>query len=209
VGGSRVRMPWPAFWRLRRTLGGFAATPPMSERKPETDSVDVVAFARQGATQRGDWPLTEMPRLLDSVKAAPASAAARWEAQGILVPVTGGEAEIWLHLRGSTTVELQCQRCLQGVVEEVVVDRRFRFVRDEAAAAKLDEESEDDVLVLPQRLDLIELLEDEFILALPLVPMHETCPQPLVAPAQADFAEEEAAPNPFAALAALRTRKAP
>ena len=181
----------------------------MSERKPEVQAVDVVAFTRQGATLQGDWPLAEMPRLLASIKSAPEAAPARWEAQGSQVPVIGGEAEIWLHLQGTATVELQCQRCLQGVVEAVTVDRRFRFVRDEAAAARLDEESEDDVLVMPQRLDLMELLEDEFILALPLVPMHEACPQPLLAPGQAEAPEAAAAPNPFAALAALRTRKAP
>jgi len=103
---------------------------------------------------------------------------------------------------------LQCQRCLQSVSEALSVARSFRFVRDEAAAAKLDEESEDDVLVLPPRLDLMELLEDEFILGLPIVPMHDECPKPLVAPG-APSEVEEPAPNPFAALAALRTRKEP
>jgi uncharacterized protein len=96
------------------------------------------------------------------------------------------------------------------------VDRRFRFVRTEAEAARLDEDSDDDVLVLEPRLDLAELLEDEFILALPIVPMHDSCPQPLLTPAQPGLRPGVAAqdanatqaerPNPFAALAALRKK---
>ena len=41
----------------------------------------------------------------------------------------------------------------------------------------------------------------ELILALPLVPRHESCPQPLPVPAAEP---EEPAPNPFAALSRLR-----
>jgi uncharacterized protein len=92
----------------------------------------------------------------------------------------------------------------------VTVDRRFRFVAGDDEAARLDEESEDDVLVLQARLNLLELLEDELILALPLVPRHATCPEPLLAPAGGEpegMPDEEPAPNPFAVLAALRGRK--
>jgi len=102
-------------------------------------------------------------------------------------------------------VPLQCQRCLQTMTQTLRVDRRFRFVRNEEQAAELDEESDDDVLALPTRLDLVALLEDELILALPIVPRHDSCPQPLPIQPAAE-ADEEAAPHPFAALAALRGR---
>jgi uncharacterized protein len=143
-----------------------------------------------------------MERLRAGLGAAPTSAAA-WQAQGLRVPVTGGEAETWLHLQAQAEVPLQCQRCLQPMTEVLAVDRRFRFVRSEDEAARLDETSEHDVLVLQPRLDLQNLLEDELILALPIVPRHGVCPQPLplAAAAQADVA-----PHPFAALAALRGR---
>ena len=85
------------------------------------------------------------------------------------------------------------------------MSRWFRFVRDEDQAAELDMDSEDDVLSLPRHLDLRELMEDELLLELPVVPRHEECPEPLP-PANID--EEEAPsqerPNPFAALAALK-----
>ena len=73
-------------------------------------------------------------------------------------------------------------------------------------AAEIDADSEDDVLVLTRALNMHELVEDELILSLPLVPMHETCPRPLVAPA-AEAAEVEERPNPFAALAALKRKE--
>jgi hypothetical protein len=118
-------------------------------------------------------------------------------------PVAGGDPEIWLHLMAHAEVVLQCQRCLQPTLERLTVDRRFRFVRNEDEAARLDEESEDDVLALPERLDLEELLEDELILGLPLVPRHGQCQHPLPMRA-ADPGADDEAPNPFAALAALR-----
>ena len=63
---------------------------------------------------------------------------------------------------------------------ELAVDRVFRFARNDEEAAELDEVSEDeDVLALGRPLDLLSLVEDELIMALPIVPRHEACPQPL------------------------------
>ena len=76
----------------------------------------------------------------------------------------------------------------------------------EDAAAQLDADSEDDVLALTRALDLHELIEDELLLTLPLVPRHEVCPQPLPMVANADppSGDEAERPNPFAALQALK-----
>jgi len=42
------------------------------------------------------------------------------------------------------------------------------------------------------------------LLALPLVPRHEVCPEPLVVPSAAEATDGDDAPNPFAVLAALK-----
>jgi uncharacterized protein len=84
------------------------------------------------------------------------------------------------------------------------VDRWLRFVADEAQAEALDADSEDDVLVLARFTDLVELIEDEFLLALPIVPRHEVCPEPLPLPHSDAEAVEQEQPHPFAALAALK-----
>ena len=170
-------------------------------------AVDLLACCRNGATLQGEWPQAGMARLAASLHgAAPGAATVRWTATGSLRPVAGGEAEVWLHLCAATVVSLTCQRCLQPQDEALQIDRRFRFVRGEDEAARLDEMSEDDVLELPPRLDLHDLVEDELLLAMPLVPRHPRCPTPLPLPDDLD-APEEPAPNPFAALAALRRRK--
>jgi uncharacterized protein len=101
----------------------------------------------------------------------------------------------------------ECQRCLQPVTVDIDVDRHFVFVADEATAAARDEDSEDDWLVLERSLDLHELVEDELLLGLPLVPRHERCPNPLAVDVmvggERPSAEDET-PNPFGALAALK-----
>jgi uncharacterized protein len=176
----------------------------MKERGLDPLSVDVSALCKQGAELHGRWPLAGLQRLAESLGAA-TDASVAWAVQGSVVPVAGAEAEVWLALNASAEVPLLCQRCLQPFNEGLVVDRRFRFVRHEEEAARLDEESEDDVLVLPARMNLRELVEDELILALPIVPRHALCPSPLPLPADSPGADEPAA-NPFAALAALRGR---
>jgi uncharacterized protein len=175
---------------------------------PDSRIVEVLGFSRVAGERSGQLPLAELARLADSLLKVDAAAQVDWAAQGYQLPVIGGAPEVWLHLQARTAVELQCQRCLQPMQDDLQVDRRFRFVRTEAEAVKLDEASEDDVLVLTPRLDLTELIEDELILALPIVPMHAACPEPLQ-PAPVDAPVVEDRPNPFAALAALRKKSRP
>lgn len=185
--------------------------------------LNVANFAADAQQAEGDWAIAELPRLADSecpldagspLKAAadasrsPPRAAAdlarrvRWHAIGSLRPV-GGEQQVWLHLLADAELVLQCQRCLQPLAEHVDVDRHFRFVGDEDTAAALDDEIEDEVLALPKALNLRDLVEDEMLLGLPLVPRHDVCPETI--PMQfgdIELVEEKA--NPFAGLAALK-----
>ena len=171
--------------------------------------LDVAALCRLGQVVEGEWPLAEMTRLTDSLAAPAGDEQVRWRAAGRVQPVAGAPQR-WLDLRAGADVTLQCQRCLQPLPQRLDVDRRFRFVDDEDEAARLAEESDDDVLALARRFDLHALVEDELILALPLVPRHDACPLPLPAAAP-DAAGEGApeAPHPFAALARLRKTDTP
>lgn len=176
-------------------------------KDPDIHALDLPALCRHGQTLQGQLPLATMTRLAASLFEAPtAEEAVAWSAQASLLTVAGSEAQMWLALQAQTQVQLQCQRCLQPMAHPLTLDRRLRFVRDEDEAARLDEESDDDVLALPPRLDLAALLEDELILALPLVPRHEQCSQPLPQADEAATGSEDEAPHPFAALAALRRR---
>ena len=180
----------------------------MPERVFNPRRLDVAAFARAGATLQGQWPLASLERLAAcAVPGAPAVRVA-WSAAGSMRPAPGAPAEVWVHLSGSVQLPLQCQRCLQALDSQIVAEARFRFVPGEDEAARLDAEAEEDVLSLSRELDLQALLEDELLLALPLVPRHERCPQPLASLAGwADEAQGTAVPaHPFAGLAALRKR---
>lgn len=168
--------------------------------------LDLDRLADESAALAGDWPLSDLQRLLADAAAA-GDARMHWALRAERRAVPGAAAMPWLHLEARATLRLTCQRCLQPVDEPLAAQRSFRFVADEATAEREDEEAEEDVLALPARgrLDLLPLLEDELILALPLVPRHAQCPDPL--PVPADDLEEPPAEHPFAALAALKTHK--
>jgi uncharacterized protein len=101
---------------------------------------------------------------------------------------------------------MQCQRCLTPVLETVKADRSFRFVADEATAAALDDEVEEDILVISRDFDALSLIEDELILSLPLVPLHEVCPEALpMSAADPEFEAAAQRPNPFGVLAGLKS----
>ena len=181
----------------------------MSDLQPNPHRLDVRTFARSAGLLQGQLPLTGLQRLalslLPSAPGEPPPPPVTWRAEGTQRQVSGGEPELWLALQANAQVVLECQRCLQPLMLPLAVDRRFRFVPGEDEAARIDEDSDDDVLALPTSLNLPDFIEDELILALPLVPRHETCPQPLVmSAADPEALAEDDEPHPFAALAALR-----
>ncbi len=169
--------------------------------------LDVSAFAQAGATLRGNDLLSNYERLLEECDGQGADRQVQWEARGAQQSDASGHARIWLHLSAQVSLPLTCQRCLGPADIRVEVARDFRFVATEAQAEAEDEEAEEDVLVLNRDFDLQALVEDELLMALPLVPRHEACPTEVkLAIQDADFeAAQEAQPKPFAVLAGLKT----
>ena len=168
-------------------------------------SVDVAAFAKQAVEASGSWALATLDRLCLEAHADGKPAASeqlQWRATGESRTRRGGAPEVWLHLEGEAQLALVCQRCLQPVHAALQAHRSFQFVAGEEQAAAIDADSEDDVLALTRTLDLIELLEDELLLALPLVPRHDACTQPLTVREDGVVFEERA--HPFAALGDLQ-----
>lgn len=171
--------------------------------------LDVSAFIADAGQLAGHWPGSSLQRLAD-LQTPPQDGALDdvvWQAAGEQLAVAGGEAELWLQLQAQAPVWLTCQRCLQPFSVPLEINRRIRFVQGEARAEALDAEIEDDVLALSKALDLRDLMEDELLLALPIVPRHDQCPQPLpvalgTAAAPDDLPERE---HPFAALQRLKS----
>ena len=171
--------------------------------------LDVKAFAQAGARLEGHESLLAYERLAQEAQGLHPDLRVDWEAVGALVAPAAGTSQIWLHLRAHGMFPMHCQRCLGTVDVPLDVDRSFRFVADESTAEALDDECEEDLLVLSREFDLHALIEDELLMALPMVPMHEHCPEAVPMESESEDFEDANAqkPNPFAALAALRTGK--
>jgi len=101
----------------------------------------------------------------------------------------------------STKVQLRCQRCLEPVTLEVQSQCSYALLAPSKDPSTVPAQHE--VLELSDSLALAELIEDELLLALPLVPAHELgqCQMP-----SWNNPQEEAVskPNPFSVLAQLR-----
>lgn len=182
-------------------------SPSMRERQANPRALRVEPLCKESGRLQGSWPLAALTRLAEGVVAA-ADGSVRWALEGSTKQPAGSAVQLWVHLTAQAVVPLQCQRCLGPLAQHLHVDRSIRFVHGEDLAAKLDEETEDDVMSLPAALDVQDLVEDELILALPIVPRHEdACPQPLASEAVQTIAEAVPAskqPHPFAALAVLK-----
>ena len=174
--------------------------------------LDVVAFAAVGGELTGTIGAGAMPRLA-AATLPPEDGSPRpdvqWRATGERLPLDGAGVQPSLLVNAASDVTLECQRCLRPMRVALRAERRIFFVEGEDAAAALDGEAEDDVLALTPALDLPMLLEDELLLALPLVPRHEVCPEPLARAFRDETDAPEAAEHPFAALAALKQGSRP
>lgn len=196
-------------------------------------ALDVFEFARSGRQAAGGLRISQLPRLSNEV---PADAREReasftWQAEGSTQPELqddGSEApQPYLRLAVHGSAWLECQRCLAPYEQSFDVDATYRLVEteEEAEAYPLDDD-ELDVIVGSRQFDLVDLIEEELLLSLPLVPKHDVCPQvheSLSSGAGGELAGEagEAGeqssdegeggkdgeggkPNPFAALEALK-----
>lgn len=168
-------------------------------------ALDVRAFAEAGVELSGQSMLGDFERLLAETQGRGAGLPLAWAVRGELRNPHHVQPDVWLHLQASGLVPLTCQRCLAPVDVPMAVDRSFRFVADEATAEAEDDACEEDLLVIRRDFDLPGLIEDEFLMELPLVPLHETCPEPVrLSAVDPDFEVESPQENPFAVLARLK-----
>lgn len=183
------------------------------------EKLDVAGFIDDQAELSGVVPVSSMPRLAESLAAEAQADALQvsWSMRGWLEPQRAGQPHRWLAIEAHAELPWTCQRCLTPVILPLQVERSIRWVADEAAAAALDAELDDDVLALVRQLDALSLIEDELIMEAPLVPRHDECPVQVImstdelAGSDADPAsqgaesdEATARENPFAVLAKLK-----
>ena len=167
----------------------------MSQQPVQLSALDAYRFARESGTLAGRLNLAELPRLADVLASQAGTVSYR------LAGFLGEREQARLRLQVSGTLQVLCQRCLGAVEETLAIDNRLELAP--ADSAPTQEELEDDSLdVLPVTgaLNVVELVEDEILLALPTAPRHVACDLPVTDGA-------DAVPHPFAALAALKQRE--
>lgn len=110
----------------------------------------------------------------------------------------------FVELRLQAELPLLCQRTLERFLYPVRLVQRLGLVTDESQEAALPEGMEPVQPGPGGELHPAELVEDELLLAVPVVPIN-----PASTPIQADWPAggEVGKPNPFAALAALKAQK--
>ncbi len=171
---------------------------PMFGDLPERVAPDQLLAA--GGRLQGAVALDRMARLAGTLQSEPpAGNAAHADLRLILDP----QGQYWLQGRIQARLALRCERC-QGPLEwPIEVKLSLRIVASEADAADLAEDVE--YVVAADSLNIHELIEDELILALPIVPRH---PQGTKCGDQArtgPVAESGERDSPFAILKTLKT----
>ncbi|MDR5779971.1 YceD family protein [Caballeronia sp. LZ065] len=196
-------------------------------------ALDVFEFATSGTQAAGALRISQMPRMLAEVPADVSDASGglaageedtvfTWQAEGSTQPELqddGVEApQPYLRLAVHGSVWLRCQRCLSPYSQHLDVDATYRIVATEEEADEFPlDDDEVEVIVGSRQFDLVDLIEEELLLSLPLVPKHTVCPEvheSLLsgsAEGSADDESEESSaaeaadkPNPFAVLEKLK-----
>src|SRR5699024_9170986 len=144
--------------------------------------IDPMEFARLGIRGvrilNGQRQTLEFIRLCQGLPSQQ-QGAIDWEISGTYEQATGFA---WLDIKASGSVLLTCQRCLQPFEYNLQVANSLRLLSSEAQLRSMEDlEAEGDgvdyeYIVSKPDTDLMQLLEDELILALPYAPKHEVCP---------------------------------
>src|SRR5467141_2682948 len=130
--------------------------------------IDSLHLARAASEQRGVLGLERLQRL----------AKMQCSTQGLEYQLRGERASngkrcLRLSVRGS--VQMPCQRCLDPLLVSIAIDAELQLAESLREIAEADDEI--DRVLASRRMDVAQLVEDEVILALPVVPRHEACVQ--------------------------------
>ncbi len=108
-----------------------------------------------------------------------------------------------MHIRLHAVLPLICQRSLERFGYRLEIDQRLGLIRDESQEATLPEDMEAVLIEGSGEVSPLQLIEDELLLAVPLVPINPDASE--LGPKWADEeVVEQQKPHPFAVLAALR-----
>jgi len=164
-------------------------------------SLDVWRMVTARRSFEGSLPVSGLTRLVE-VLAAPDGEVA--------YTVDFGRDEFgvaYVAIRANAPLTVTCQRTLEPFVLPVVIDTRLGLITDERDEAALPPGYEALLVEDDGRVAMAAVIEDELLLALPLVPVNpdSTLPEELVAPDE-EPPSSGRTDNPFAVLGELKKR---
>jgi uncharacterized protein len=167
---------------------------------------ETVNFMRQVELKRtieGVYPISRLKRLTDVLLS---------DEGFVTVKLEFGQSVGFASLKGRVSAKLmtECQRCLKPMETEVTGSFKFALVNDEEELELLPEELEP-YLLAGEEQSIIDLVEDELLLGMPMVIAHDAACSDYMSKQNSEIkaaiqAEKEAS-HPFAALKALKGGK--
>lgn len=159
--------------------------------------IDPLKHAREGRRLAGKLPLAGLDARVLSELADTAGAV-----EYVLTGFVDALRRPALRLELSAGLSVSCGRCLKPFAVPLAVDTVITLFTDDAALEAAEEADEElDAIIAEPELDVVALIEDEIIMGLPLSPLHDHCGTGQLA------AAGSGRENPFAVLAALKSRK--
>ncbi len=166
----------------------------------QTIFIDNLTFAKRNERLLGELSLADCPRLNELLQAPPKiapgkftpSASIKFNLQGKL----DGMGQASLSLALEVNLNCLCQRCLNAMPLNLALN--FDYLLGEldeghALSTDMDEADDFDWQAYSPHMDVIGLIEDELIMAMPIAPVHQQhC-------GSANHQSSEK-PNPFAVL---------
>jgi len=136
--------------------------------------------------------LDELPRLAELLTTTAGSLSVRLEGW------RDEQGKSWLQLDIAGEPVLCCQRCLGGMKYPLSIRSRLQLIAPGADWPDDDlEDDSADAIAADAELNVLSLVEDEVLLALPIAPRHEQCESP-------SASASGNGSSPFAALADLK-----
>jgi uncharacterized protein len=161
-------------------------------QKKLPDSVDFLKQVERSACFEGAWPVSEFSRLAEVIYSDQGEVTAR-----LKFSTRAGTSCLDGHVQAE--LELRCERCLEPVKQHIESGFRFGLITSEDEADSLPKEFEP-LLAPDYELSLLELVEDEILLSLPIVARHdEECSEILQKHKDDDRVQTDTY-RPFAAL---------
>lgn len=152
--------------------------------------INSLEFARKSLEIRDTIAHSDLQRAKDLLTQE--SETLNWRLSGEI----SADKKARLHLTLTGNVGVPCQRCLGPMLVALNVSSEFILVKDESEIPPEEDDVEDhDYLVAEAEMNVLQLVEDEILLALPYAPKHEI--KDCAVKAEVN---ELKAPNPFAAL---------